>query len=137
MIAPYLEHASRLHKALGHPARLRVLAMLRRGELCVCQITAVLGLAPSTVSQHLKELKDAGLLAERKEGRWVHYSLQDTTEVKELLAASGSNLARDPVIGADAAVLSQLRAVSVEQLCRVDLDLDRLAISRPGERKRR
>ncbi len=47
------------YKALGHPVRLRILAMLRDGGLCVCQITAVLGLASSTVSAHLAELRRA------------------------------------------------------------------------------
>ena len=49
-------------RALGHPARMRAAAMLRSGELCLCQITEVLKLAPSTVSAHLKELKRAGLI---------------------------------------------------------------------------
>ena len=49
--------------------------MLRGGELCVCQLNAVIALAPSTISAHLAELKDAGLVAERKTGRWVHYRL--------------------------------------------------------------
>jgi DNA-binding transcriptional ArsR family regulator len=135
MNATYLEHATRLHKALGHPARLRIVAMLSGGELCVCQITAVLGLAPSTVSQHLSDLKQAGLIAERKEGRWVHYALQDSPEVREIVATAGPRLAGDPVAAADAAVLWQLRRVPVKELCRVDLDLTRLAISRPAGAK--
>ncbi len=137
MRTTYLEHATQLHKALGHPARLRIVAMLKGGELCVCQITAVLELAPSTVSQHLTDLKRAGLIAERKEGRWVHYSLQDSPEVREILATSGSKLADDPVTAADAAVLAQLRRISLAELCRVDLDLHRLGVSRPGGQTKR
>lgn len=137
MTTTYLEHATQLHKALGHPARLRIVAMLRGGELCVCQITAVLGLAPSTVSQHLGDLKRAGLIGERKEGRWVHYALHDTPEVREILATSGSKLADDPVAAADSAVLAQLRRISVAELCRVDLDLTRLGVSRSGRRAKR
>ncbi len=68
-----LDQLTRLHKALAHPVRVRILAMLRGGELCVCQLNAVIGLAPSTISAHLTDLKDAGLVAERKAGRWVHY----------------------------------------------------------------
>ena len=56
-----LETAVTAARALGHPARLRTVAMLRSGELCVCQITEILKLAPSTVSAHLKELKQARL----------------------------------------------------------------------------
>src|SRR5512146_2972049 len=64
-----------LHKAIGHPVRLRLLAMLREGPLCVCQMTVVTRLAASTVSEHLSELRRAGLLSERKEGRWVECRL--------------------------------------------------------------
>ncbi len=135
MTVPQLEHATQVHKALAHPARLRIMAMLRAGELCVCQLTAVLGLAPSTVSQHLSDLKRAGLIAERKDGRWVHYSLRDTPETRAFLATSWSSISGDPVIAADAAVLRQLRRVPVEELCRVGLDLARLHIWRPGVRK--
>ena len=64
-------------KALAHPGRLRMLAMLQGGDLCVCQMTAVLDLAASTVSSHLSDLRRAGLVTERKSGKWVHYHLID------------------------------------------------------------
>ena len=51
--------------------------MLRGGELCVCQMTAVLGLAASTVSAHLTDLKRAGLVLDRKDGRWVLHRLSE------------------------------------------------------------
>jgi len=58
-------------KALGDQTRVRILMMLDAGEeLCLCQIIDVLGLAPSTVSQHLSMLQRAGLVERRKEGRW-------------------------------------------------------------------
>lgn len=65
----------RVTKALGDVQRLRILSLLERGELCVCQIIEVLGLAPSTVSKHLSLLSAAGLLEMRKEGRWAYYRL--------------------------------------------------------------
>jgi len=74
-----------LLKTLGHPARLRILALLRGGEMCVCQIYTVIGLAPSTVSEHLTELRRAGFLAERKDGRWVYYELKPEGGLQELL----------------------------------------------------
>ncbi len=64
-------------KALSDIQRLRVLMMLRSGELCVCQIIEVLGLAASTVSKHLSILSGAGLVDFRKEGRWAYYRLPD------------------------------------------------------------
>ena len=118
-------------KALAHPVRLRILAMLRGGELCLCQMTAVLGLAASTVSAHLSDLKRAGLVAERKDGRWVFHCLADAEEATAHLAPVWTAVAQEPQIERDALLLRQLRRVSVLELCRVDLDLRRLGIKRP------
>jgi ArsR family transcriptional regulator len=130
------------HKALAHPARLRILAMLRDGELCVCQITAALALAPSTVSAHLSDLRRAGLLVERKEGRWVHYGLARSAPADRLLQVVWPELERDPQVETDGAVVAALREVPVDELCRADLDLEELGLELPivasnarGERK--
>lgn len=112
-----LDTATRLFKALGHPARLRILAMLRTGELCVCQVTAVLGLAPSTVSAHLAELRRAELLHERKEGRWVHLSLSPEPHVVELLETVWRRLDGDPTVASDAGRVERLRCLSPEEVC--------------------
>jgi DNA-binding transcriptional ArsR family regulator len=116
------------YKALAHPARLRILAMLRGGELCVCQITAVLGLAASTVSAHLAELRRAGLVDEQKDGRWVRYRLREDAGELALLWL---RLDADPQARADAALLARLRRVPLQTLCRADLDLARLGIRIP------
>src|SRR5512137_1434832 len=62
-------------KAVSDSHRVRALCALRGGELCVCQIIALLGLAPSTVSKHLAVLRSARLVDSRKEGRWIYYRL--------------------------------------------------------------
>jgi ArsR family transcriptional regulator len=62
-------------KAAGDPTRTRILKLLQEGDLCVCQVQAVLGLAPSTVSKHLAILKAAGLVEDRRDGRWIHYAI--------------------------------------------------------------
>ena len=59
-----LETRVERHKALGHPVRLRILGLLEGGELCVCRVVAVLQLANSTVSAHLRELRRLGLIDE-------------------------------------------------------------------------
>ena len=117
-------------KALGHPFRLRMLAMLRGGELCVCQMTAVLDLAASTVSAHLADLKRAGLVEERKHGRWVFHRLAQG-EAAAPLKPVWKSIARDPQVESDTRLLRELRRVDVEELCRVDLDLKRVGIKRP------
>ena len=118
-------------KALAHPGRLRILAMLRGGELCVCQMTAVLELAASSVSAHLADLKRAGLVGERKDGRWVFHRLMEGEEASAHLEPVVRALARDPQVAADERLLRELRRVDVEELCRVDLDLKRVGIKRP------
>lgn len=127
MTPPPLERVTRLHKALGHPSRLRILAMLRSGELCVCQITAVLRLAPSTVSAHLAELRAADLVRERRFGRWVHYGLAGDAAARAVCATMWPRLARDPRVRADRDILRHLRQIPVEELCAVETEIDRIA----------
>lgn len=64
-------------KALSDDNRVRALMMLRNGELCVCQLIEMLGLAPSTVSKHMSILRQARLVTTRKQGRWNYYRLPD------------------------------------------------------------
>jgi ArsR family transcriptional regulator, arsenate/arsenite/antimonite-responsive transcriptional repressor len=115
-----------LHKALGHPLRLRLVAMLREGPLCVCQMTGVVRRAASTVSEHLSELRKAGAVQERKDGRWVEYRLADDPVARAALEAAWPELADDPDVRADAMVLKELRPVPLEEICRVNLDLTRV-----------
>ena len=130
-----LARATATFKALGHPARLRILAMLREGGLCVCQVTALLELAASTVSAHLAELKRAGLELERKEGRWVVYSLSGEAATRALLDDIWALLRDDPQVAADARLLRGLRRIPVEKLCRVDLDVTRVGLKRQAARQ--
>lgn len=66
--------------ALGEPNRIKALAMLRRGELCVCDLTEGLALSQSTVSNHMAILKRAGLVESRKDGRWMHFRITDADD---------------------------------------------------------
>jgi DNA-binding transcriptional ArsR family regulator len=62
-------------KAVSDPTRVRILKILEGGEICVCQIIAVIQLSQSTISKHLFLLKVAGLIKDRKDKKWVFYSL--------------------------------------------------------------
>ena len=64
-----------LFKALADPTRLRIIKLLENGELCVCQLTAALRMGQSRISRHLSILKQAGLIEDRRAGKWVHYRL--------------------------------------------------------------
>ncbi len=72
---PDLDTLSARLKALSDPHRLRILDRLRGGEHCVCELMDVLDAGQSLLSFHLKTLKDAGLVTDRREGRWTHYAL--------------------------------------------------------------
>lgn len=79
-------------KVMGHPIRLQILDMLRRGETCVCHIERALDKRQAYISQHLMTLRDAGFVDSRKEGLQVYYRLVDG-QVQELL-----DLMLEPVI---------------------------------------
>ncbi len=110
-------------KGLAHPARLRILAMLAEGELCVCQLTAVLELAPSTVSQHLSVLSRGALLDDRKEGKLVFYRLQGQGAAAALLPTLLGLFAQGAVARADRAVVARLRQIPIATICAAELGL--------------
>jgi len=66
---------SRLFKALADETRLRIVALLSHGELCVCHLEAALGLSQPNVSRHLAVLRAAGIAEDRRQGKWIYYRL--------------------------------------------------------------
>ncbi len=116
----YCDDVVAVARALADPTRLRVLHALGKGELCVCQITELAGLAPSTVSRHMSLLSAAGLVASRKEGRWVYYRLpqepgpQSAGALRWALEAFG---ATEQAVQ-DRRELKQIVRCDPEQLCR-------------------
>ncbi|MGD0259152.1 MAG: metalloregulator ArsR/SmtB family transcription factor [Verrucomicrobiota bacterium] len=110
-----------LAKALGDENRVRMLLALEGGELCVCQITELFGLAASTTSKHLSILYQAGLLDSRKQGRWMHYSLPGKaapSAAREAIRWAAKALAEDPRIAEDAAHLKTILAMDPVELCK-------------------
>jgi len=88
-------------KALSDETRLRVIKLLERGELCVCDITAALDLVQPKVSFHLSTLKEAGLIKDRKQGKWIHYSLNDKDLFRRMLILSACERMQDSTISRD------------------------------------
>jgi len=70
-----LQEQTKIFKALADPNRIRIIKLLQQKSLCVCEITELLKLAGSTVSQHLNVLKSVDIILESKDGRWVNYSI--------------------------------------------------------------
>ena len=111
----------RVTKALADIQRVRVLLLLRKGELCVCQIVEVLGLAPSTVSKHLSLLSSAELVEVRKDGRWAYYRLPDGEageSASPLLEWLAQALQGDEMIEQDARTLTEVLALDPEEVAR-------------------
>lgn len=69
------EQVAECHKALADKTRLRILALLNVEELCVCELVEILKMTQPAVSQHMRKLKNAKLVKERRHGQWVFYSL--------------------------------------------------------------
>ena len=108
----------KVFRALGDKNRLRVIKMLEAKPMCVCEITAVLNLAPSTVSKHLSLLHEAELVEETKDGKWVNYSLSSKSRIPfvlEMLKFLRRSLKDDPEVLAD---MEKAKKVNRVDLCR-------------------
>lgn len=91
-----------------------------KGELCACQIVALLGLAHSTVSRHLQVLRLAGLVETTKRGRWMHYRLSDPAAHRAahlLLEAVAAGMEASGDAGGDQARLERIMEMDPEELC--------------------
>ncbi|TMA55145.1 MAG: winged helix-turn-helix transcriptional regulator [Deltaproteobacteria bacterium] len=92
-----LAQAASWFRALGDETRLQIIDRLSEGEQCVCDLTDLLETKQSLLSFHLKTLKEAGILKDRREGRWVYYSLNpDALEALEQFAGTLKERSRNP-----------------------------------------
>lgn len=108
-------------KAISDETRLRVLMALTGGELCVCQLVELIGLAPSTVSRHLHLLHNARLVDARKDGRWVYYKLAGRDaplKVRQCIKWLRSSLKDSGRVAGDAKRLSEMTAPNPSGECR-------------------
>lgn len=104
---PLSEVKADLFKALGHPARVRILEVLAAGERTVSELTDLVGIEASHLSQQLAVLRRADLVASRKDGQWVLYTIRDP-EVVRLLAVAKQILVNS--LSATEAILEGLRS---------------------------
>jgi ArsR family transcriptional regulator len=88
-------------KALSDETRLRIIKLLEQGELCVCDITAALDIVQPKASFHLSALKEAGLIKDRKQGKWIHYSLNEKDLFRRMLILSACERMQNAVIAED------------------------------------
>ncbi len=105
-------------RALDDETRVRILLALDGGELCLCQIVDLFGLAPSTLSKHVNLLTSAGLVQRRKQGRWHYFRLagdQAPARVRQALDWARGSLRADPVIRKDATRLRGILRKDLEE----------------------
>jgi len=112
------KHFLRVMKALSDPSRVKIVKALGKKDLCVCELTALLGLAQPTVSKHLRILEDAGLVTSWRDGTWVNYRLaagDETPYARAMLDLLHGWLDDDPEI---AAVVTKVDETDRRQLYR-------------------
>jgi len=105
-------------KAVSDPSRIKIMKMLQRRVMCVCEIQALLGTAQSTASKHLKILEEAGLITSYKDGLWVNYTLTDGTDspyAANLIGNLKHWLEDDPGIEA---LIEKLPEIKREEICK-------------------
>ena len=116
-----MKKIANIFKALSDDTRLRMIKLLHERELCVCELMQVLDMSQPRISRHMSVLKNAGLVEDRREGKWVHYSLRKETqgkEIKILLDAMVVMANDDAVVKADQKKLKKaIRLSEVKGSC--------------------
>jgi ArsR family transcriptional regulator, arsenate/arsenite/antimonite-responsive transcriptional repressor len=108
-----------LGQAIVDPTRVRVIAALRRGELCVCELVDALEISQSTLSGHLQVLRQTGLVITRKDGRWIYYSLTDrkTALIEALFSHIRPDGGADPRLRRDSRRIERRLAIRENGRC--------------------
>ena len=116
-----LDHFARISAALADPTRIRLLAACLDTERCVCQLVALIDLSNASISKHLGQLRDAGLLESRREGRWVHYKSpsEPNAVIGSALAGVRAHTLEDELIAQDILTLGNIDAIDPQDLARM------------------
>jgi ArsR family transcriptional regulator, arsenate/arsenite/antimonite-responsive transcriptional repressor len=120
-------------KALSDETRLRILKLLEHGELCVCDIFSALDMVQPKVSFHLSALKEAGLITDRKEGRWVRYSIAADCDLfrRYLIATTLEKISPESVVEDRARLEAFLKNKKMKFLLS---DCEKPVVPQPDER---
>lgn len=118
-------------KALADPTRILILASLRKGELCVCELCDALAVSQSTLSTHLQVIRDAGLASSRKQGKWMYYAIAPVAArlVDTLFHFFADSVAKDASLVQSEQRLSHRLALRANGACCIGFE--------PNLRKRR
>lgn len=132
-----MHHTVKLFKALSEEVRLRILGLLMHGELCVCDLMAVLDLPQSTISRHLSYLTNAGWLAGERLGIWMYYKLAEpTTDLhRGLIALLNSCLPEIPQAKDDLTALALRKTTQDDTKCKKNLPKEAVYADRQIKRR--
>lgn len=116
-----IDQLTRIASALADPNRVRLLAACLEQERCVCQLVALIDLSNASISKHLGQLRDAGLLESRREGRWVHYRIPEfaTGVIADAMDLVRWQTMQDPTIQSDQHTLKRIDAIEPNELARM------------------
>ena len=109
----------KVFKALSDPNRIRILKMVLERELCMCEVREILNLSNSTVSKHLSILRDAGLLLDSKDGKWVNFRINNRSDqafIRSAIALVQGSFGDDEVVRHD---LKRVREVDRKKICKI------------------
>jgi ArsR family transcriptional regulator, arsenate/arsenite/antimonite-responsive transcriptional repressor len=108
----------KIFKAVADPNRIRILKMLQQKKMCVCELSAVLGITQPSVSRHLSMLRDAGLVRDERDSQWINYELcgeKINKYAPVIMNHIRTWINKDPRISRDA---SMLKTLNREKLCK-------------------
>ncbi|MBI5189214.1 MAG: metalloregulator ArsR/SmtB family transcription factor [Nitrospirae bacterium] len=112
-----MEDVAAYFKALSDETRLRILKLLEEGELCVCDLTAALDMTQPNISFHLGILRGAGLIKDRKDGRWTHYDLDLSDMMSRVVVPTALSRVAGEKVAADRARLDAFMAEKAKPKC--------------------
>jgi len=113
-----LKNIEKIIKALADKNRLRIVYLLNeKQDLCVCEITDIIGLSQPTISSHLRLLENAGLIESDKDGLWVNYNINSQADLfcRKLVEMIGKDLKKDEQAISD---VKKLKAIDRDMICR-------------------
>jgi len=112
-----MDELTKIYFALSDKNRIRILILLSKKSLCVCELQAILRISVSTVSKHLSILKEAGFITDEKDGKWVNYKINKLSKnplIHQLIAATELYLKDDSIVLED---LSKIIDVNRYTIC--------------------
>ncbi len=112
-----MKELTTIFKALSDETRLRIVKLLEKGELCVCDIVAALDIIQPKASFHLGVLWEAGLIKDRKQGKWIHYSLNEADLFRRMLMVSVCEKADGKLVAEDRKRLDRFMAAKRPAPC--------------------